>query len=112
MVVAAIGSQPKIMPDTKRLELELRTQSEIACQQPEHKVRLLSQCFEQMRNPWHEAAWAMRFLQGQAEAGDITLVKDIDRHHSLVQLMLDERFAKNCHVGLARHLNTGKPIRN
>jgi hypothetical protein len=37
----------------------------------------------------------MRFLQSQAEAGDIVLVEDIARHCSLVQLMLDEGFAQN-----------------
>jgi hypothetical protein len=54
----------------------------------------------------------MRFLQSQAEARDIVLVEDIARHCSLVEMMLDERFAKNGHVGLARHLNASKPIRN
>ena len=49
MVVATIGTQLKIMPDMKRLELELRAHGEITRQQPEHKVRLPSQCFEQMR---------------------------------------------------------------
>ena len=35
----------------------------------------------------------MRFLQGQAETGDIALVKHIDRHCGLVELMMRERFA-------------------
>src|SRR5262245_50942167 len=74
MVVAAIGTQPKIMPDPKRLELELRAHGEIARQEPEDKVRLLRQGFKYMRNPGHEAAGAMRFLEGQTEAGDIVLV--------------------------------------
>ena len=46
MVVAAIGSELKIMPDTKRFKLELRTHSDITRQQPEHKIRLPSQRFE------------------------------------------------------------------
>src|SRR4029453_17036533 len=65
-----------------------------------------------MWNPWHEAAGAMRFLQGQTEARDIALVEDIARYCSLIQLMLDEGFAQNGHIGLARHLNASKSIRN
>src|SRR5512134_473114 len=99
------------MPDTKRLELELCAHSEDTRQQPEDKVRLLSQAFEQMGNPGHEAAGAMRFLDGQAEAGDIALVEHIDRHHGLIELMLDERFAENRYIGFARHLNASKAIR-
>ena len=58
-------------------ELELCAHSEIPRQQPEHKVRLHRQRVEQMRNPWHQAAGAMRFLQGQTEARDIALVEDV-----------------------------------
>src|SRR5262245_28437002 len=100
------------MPDSKRLELELCTHGDITRQQPEHKVRLPSQGFEQLRQPGHEAAWAMCFLEGQTEAGDLALVKHIDRQCSLVQLMLDEGFAEDRRVGLTRHLNTSKAIRN
>src|SRR4029453_6104948 len=54
----------------------------------------------------------MRFLEGQTEAGDIALVEHLNRHHSLVQLMLDEGFAEDRTIGLARHLDTSKSIRN
>src|SRR5438874_8722069 len=100
------------MPDPKRLELELRAHSKITRQQPEHQVRLLSQGFEYIRDPGHETAGAMRFLEGQTEAGDIALVEHIDRHHCLVQLMLDEGFAEDRYIGLPRHLDTSKSIRN
>src|SRR5262245_33660984 len=65
-----------------------------------------------MRDPWHEAAGAMRFLQGEAEAGDVALVEHIDRHRGLVQSMMDQGFAEDRYIGLARHLDTSKPIRN
>src|SRR5215831_6481180 len=100
------------MPDPKRLELKLRAHSNITRQQPEHKVRLLSQGFEYMRDPGHEAAGAMRLLEGQTEAGDIALVEHINRHYRLVQLMMDEGFAEDRYIGLTRHLDTSKPIRN
>src|SRR5207244_1958322 len=104
-VIATVGPEAKIVPDAKRLQLELRAHSEIARQQSQHNVRLLSQRFEQRRKSRHEATWAMWLLQGQTQVGNIALVEHLDRHHGLVHLMLPECFAQDSGVGLARHLD-------